>query len=146
MNVEEIMSWDPFCCTIDTSLKDAARMMLDHDCGEIPVADNLQDLRPVGVITDRDITCRTVAHGKDPLQMIVRDCMTNRCLPVGPDTSIEECCRVLEENKIRRIPIADGQGKCCGIVAQADLARHLPTEKVAQVVRDVSQSPAGKLI
>jgi signal-transduction protein with cAMP-binding, CBS, and nucleotidyltransferase domain len=101
-----------------------AEMMVEHDCGEIPVVENLGNMLPVGVITDRDITCRTVARGLNPLIMTVADCMTTTPVTVMPGMSFEECCRVLEENLIRRVPVVDASGACIGIVAQADIARH----------------------
>ncbi|PYS78494.1 MAG: CBS domain-containing protein [Acidobacteria bacterium] len=116
------MTPDPTCCTPDTTLQRVAEMMVEHDCGEIPVVDNVASMLPVGVITDRDITCRTVAKGLNPLTLTVADCMTTPCVTVTPDTSLAECCRILEENQIRRVPVVDAGGTCCGIVALADIA------------------------
>jgi predicted transcriptional regulator len=59
-----------------------------------------------------------------------------------PDTSLDECCRVMEENQIRRIPVVDGDGACCGIVALADIAKHAAKRDTAEVVREVSE-PSG---
>ena len=53
MNVKDMMTPDPACCTADTSLPEVARMMVDHDCGEIPVVENTSSKLPVGVVTDR---------------------------------------------------------------------------------------------
>jgi CBS domain-containing protein len=138
MRIKDIMTYDPACCTPQTSLKDVARMMLDCDCGEIPVVDNATNLRPIGVITDRDIVCRSIALGKDPLQMTAEDCMSAPCVAVSPDTTIEECCRILEEKQIRRVPVVDDQG-CCGIVALADIAAHRLRDQLAEVMEEVSQ-------
>jgi CBS domain-containing protein len=138
MRIKDIMTSDPVCCTPQTNLRDVARMMLDYDCGEIPVVDSATNLKPVGVITDRDIVCRAVALGKNPLQMTAEDCMTQPCVAVTPDTTIEECCHLLEEKQIRRLPVVDGQG-CCGIVSLADIASHKLRDHVAEVLEEVSQ-------
>ncbi len=61
MQIREIMTGDPICCTRDTGLPEVARMMVEHDCGAIPVVESRNSKIPVGVITDRDITCRVVA-------------------------------------------------------------------------------------
>jgi CBS domain-containing protein len=66
MNVGEIMTKDPACCTPDTGLQEVAQMMVDCDCGCIPVVDSEGSKMPVGMITDRDITCRVVAKGQNP--------------------------------------------------------------------------------
>jgi len=61
MNVSSVMTANPTCCTRDTPLTDVAKMMVECDCGQIPVVESQQDKRPVGVVTDRDIVVRMVA-------------------------------------------------------------------------------------
>ena len=138
MQVKEVMTADPACCTSKTGLQEVAKLMVDNDCGEIPVVDNEKTRKPIGVITDRDIVCRTVAQGLNPLDLTVADFMSKPCVTVTPDMTVEECTRVLEQNKIRRVPVVDSDGSCCGIVAQADIALRA-REKVAQVVKEVSE-------
>jgi CBS domain-containing protein len=139
MKVKEIMSQDPACCTRETSLQDVAVLMVEHDCGEIPVVDNMQSKRPVGVVTDRDITVRTVALGKNPLELRARDCMSSPAVTVTPDMSLDDCCNLMEENQLRRVPVVDESGCCCGIVSQADVARHASKNEAGELVKDVSR-------
>jgi len=143
MQVKDLMTPDPTCSTPDTTLQRVAEMMVEHDCGEIPVVENVASMRPIGVITDRDITCRTVAKGLNPLTLTVADCMTTPCVTVTPDTSLAECCRILEENQIRRAPVVDTGGACCGIVALADIAQHAKRRETAEVVKEVSAPSAS---
>jgi CBS domain-containing protein len=140
MQVKDIMTRDLACCTPDTNLQDVARLMVDCDCGGIPVVENRRSMKPVGVVTDRDICCRAVAEGKNPLQMTAGDCMSSPCVTVTPETSVEDCCGVMEENQIRRVTVVDEKGACCGIVAQADIAQHASKQETAEVVRGVSQA------
>jgi len=149
MQVKDIMTADPACCTSQTGLKEVAQMMTDNDCGEIPVVENKQKKLPIGVITDRDIVCRTVARGLNPLDLTVADCMSRPCVTVTPEMSIEECCWILEENQIRRVPVVDADGSCCGIVALADIAHYARRNTTAEFVKEVSErtmaaSAAGK--
>jgi CBS domain-containing protein len=139
MRVRDIMTMDVACCTGDTSLRDVARMMVDKDCGEIPVVDGADTRRPVGVVTDRDITCRVVAEGRNPLELRASDCMTSPAISVRPDDDLDECVRTLEDHQIRRVPVVDAAGKLCGMVAQADIARHGSKSDAAKVVREVSK-------
>jgi CBS domain-containing protein len=139
MQVKDIMTRDPACCTPDTNLQEVARLMVEHDCGEIPVIENRQSMKPVGVVTDRDICCRTVAEGKNPLEMTAGDCMSSPCVTVAPEMSVEDCCQAMEENQIRRVLVVDEKGACCGIVAQADIAQHAPKQETAEVVKEVSR-------
>ncbi|MGX2039973.1 CBS domain-containing protein [Methylocaldum sp. MU1018] len=143
MEVREIMTPNPVCCTPNTHLEAVARLMVRHDCGEIPVVDSEDSMRLVGVVTDRDIVCRTLAQGKNPLSMTAGDCMSAPCVTVTPETSIEDCCQVMERHRIRRVPVADRNQSCCGMVSQADIARRAPTEQTAEVLREVSQPRTG---
>lgn len=139
MKIKDIMSKDVSCCTPDTGLQEVARMMVECDCGEIPVVDDRTSMRPVGVITDRDITCRAVAQGKNPLQLTARDCMTSPVVTSSPDADIDECVEAMQDHKIRRLPIVDGTGRLCGIVAQADIALRAGKGDTAKVVKEVSE-------
>jgi CBS domain-containing protein len=139
MQVKEIMSDHPKCCTPDMNLQEAARMMVACDCGAIPVVDSDDHAKPIGIITDRDIACRAVAEGKDSIQTKVRDCMTTHLVCVSPEASMEECCEVMEKNQVRRLLVADHENHLRGIVSQADIALHLAKNKTAEVVKQVSQ-------
>ena len=139
MQVKDVMTPEPACCTPDSTLQRVAELMVENDCGEIPVVENAASMKPIGVITDRDITCRTVAKGLNPLTMTVSECMTTPCVTVMPDMSLDECCRIMEENQIRRVPVVDAGGACCGIVALADIAKHAPKRETAEVVKEVSE-------
>ena len=140
MNVKEIMTKDPVCCTKDTYLQEVAQMMKDNDCGCIPVIENETSKKPVGVITDRDICCRTVAEGKNPLDLTAGDAMTSSVETVRENTSIEDCCSLMEDKQIRRVVVVDDNGDCCGIIAQADIAINANEHKTAEVVQEVSKS------
>ena len=137
MNVSEVMTKDPACCSPDTGLQEVAQMMVDNDCGCIPIVEGNE---PVGTITDRDICCRAVAEGKNPLDLTASDIMTSNVVSVTPDTSLDECCKVMEDHQIRRVLVVDEAGACCGIVAQADIAATAPSRDVAEVVQEVSKS------
>lgn len=143
MQVREIMTEDPVFCTADEGLEEAALKMRDHDCGALAVVDDDTTRKAVGVITDRDITVRILASGYNPLEKLVADAMTDAAVTTGPDASVEECSRLMEENQIRRVLVVDEEGTCVGIVAQADLARKASPEQTEEVVEEASR-PSGK--
>lgn len=142
MNVRDVMTSEPVCGTPETSLREIARLMVEHDCGEIPIVDSRSSLRPIGVVTDRDITCRVVAAGRNPLELTAADCMSSPAICVTPDTNLEECCNLMEENQVRRVPVVDESGRCCGIVSQSDVARKGSRSLASDLVREVSE-PTG---
>jgi CBS domain-containing protein len=144
--VSEIMTSDPVCCAPDTPLRVVARMMVENDCGCIPVVQSHSPAVPVGVVTDRDIACRAVAAGLNPLEMTAQEVMTSPARTVRRDASVDDALRVMEDNMIRRVPVVDEDGSVCGIVSQADIALHATKPKTADLVREVSQpteAPAG---
>ena len=142
MKVKEIMTPDPGCCTPGTTVRDVARLMVECDCGEIPVIADRESRKLAGVVTDRDIVCRVVAAGIDASTATARDCMSTTVISVTPETEVDECCRLMERYRVRRLPIVDAAGACCGIVSQADIVRGTPEAAAAEVVRAVSR-PSG---
>jgi CBS domain-containing protein len=146
MRVADIMTRNVTCCAPDMNLRDVARLMVELDCGAVPVVDEMRSKRPIGIVTDRDITCKAVARGKNPLEMQAKDVMSEGCVTVTAETSLDDCCAKMEENQIRRIVVVDKDGACCGIVAQADVAIEAPAHDTAEVVKRVSEpSAAGPL-
>lgn len=140
MKVEEVMTKTIGVATVATSLPEVAQMMADYDCGSIPVIEKEDDKRPIGIITDRDITIRTVAHKKDPLNMVAGEVMTDNIITVTPETNIEDCILKMEKAQIRRVPVVDDDGYICGMVSQADIALKAPPFETAELVKDVSMA------
>ena len=137
----EIMTPAPQCCAGETLLNEVANLMVEADCGEIPITDGSNRL--VGVITDRDIVCRVVAKGKNPSAVTAGEVMTEPVVCVNEDTSLEDVLSVMEENQIRRVPVVDGTGCCCGIISQADVAMNAREGQTGELVREVSKDSAG---
>jgi len=138
MKVQGIMSTDVACCTPETRLSEVAKLMVDYDCGEIPVIDS-STRHPIGVVTDRDIVVRAVALNRNPLEMGARECMTSPAVTVNPETDLDDCLDMMEKHRVRRIPVVDSSGAICGIVSQADIARHASKGDTAKVVKKVSE-------
>jgi CBS domain-containing protein len=106
----------------DDSVRHAAQIMADCDCGAIPVVD--WQGRLIGMITDRDITVRLVAENMRVGDARVGDCMTNEAFACHENDSLETCMRTMSRHQIRRMPIVDDQNRIAGIVSQGDLAQH----------------------
>lgn len=141
MQVREIMTKNPACCTPDSTLQEIAQLMVEHDCGLIPVVDSNLGMRPIGTITDRDITIRTFATGKNPLNMKASEIMTTDIVTISPETSVQDCGNVMKKEDIRRVLVIDRDGKLIGIVAQADIAQYGPNPNlISDVVNEISQS------
>lgn len=139
MQVREIMTPDPACCTADASLEEVAKAMVEHDCGEIPIVRSSSDKSLLGVVTDRDIVCRLVAQGRNPVDEAAEACMSSPVVSVRESTPVEDCAKLMEDNQIRRVPVVNGGGMVCGIVSQADIAKNASRKITADLVKDVSQ-------
>ena len=139
----DVMTPKPACCTPQTTLDEVAKLMIENNCGEIPVVDSSD--RVVGVVTDRDIVCRAVAEGKNPIGHTAESCMSRPVVTVRADAPLEEVVSAMEKNQIRRVPVVDGNGSCAGIIAQADIARTSREREVAHLVREVSREEAHRV-
>ena len=138
MQVRDIMTENPVCCLPDATIQGAAGLMVEHDCGEIPVTD--EQLHPLGIITDRDICCRAIARGKN-LETPVSEVMTGKVVTIRPQASIYNCYRAMEEDQIRRLLVVNEDRSICGVVSQADLVRGIRfAQKNSELLRQVSRS------
>jgi CBS domain-containing protein len=133
------MSKNPAVATPDTTLTKVARMMVDENVGAIPVVDNKESQKVVGMITDRDIATRAVALEKNPLMMKAADIMSTGVVTVRTSDDIEDVARLMEKNQVRRLPVIDEMGKVCGIVAQADIALKGNDKITGNVVEGISK-------
>jgi len=140
MQINDIMTADPACCRSETPLHEVAKLMLERDCGALPVVAGDEQLRTViGVITDRDIATRHVAARRDPDQAKACDAMTHPAAVVSQFSSIEEGLRLMTFNQVRRLPVVDHAGVLVGMISQADIARHIPAPEVGALVSEVSK-------
>jgi CBS domain-containing protein len=138
MQVKDIMTANPQCVRPDTTLREAACKMRDLDVGPLPVCGD--DDRLAGMITDRDITVRAVAEGKDPMSTPVREAMTEEIVYCFEDQDIEEACRLMQERQVRRLVALNRDKRLVGIVSLGDLATETgDREKSGEVLQDVSE-------
>jgi CBS domain-containing protein len=133
----DVMTPEPARCSATMTLDQVAKLMVQNDCGEIPVVD-VGD-QPIGVITDRDIVCRVVAEGKNPLGHTAEQYMTQPVVTVRVDATLDEVVSIMETHQIRRVLVVDERGSCAGIIAQADVAWTGAEREVAKLVREVSR-------
>jgi CBS domain-containing protein len=120
------------------SVDEVAQLMVQNNCGEIPVVDASDHL--IGVVTDRDIVCRVVAEGKNPVGYTAETCMSHPVTTVRADAPLEEVLSTMEIHQIRRVPVVDETGCCSGIIAQADIAARSAEHDVAELLREVSRN------
>lgn len=133
--VRDIMTENPVSVRPDSQVVEAARLMASEDVGSLPVVDGD---RLVGVVTDRDITVRVVAEGRDAGATTVGDIASSDPVTVEPDSDLDEALREMARNQVRRIPVVEGD-RLVGIVAQADVARETSDSETGRVVEEISE-------
>jgi CBS domain-containing protein len=140
MKAQDLMTTNPTCCTPSSTVREAAQLMRDRDCGCIPVVEG-ESKRLVGVLTDRDVACRSVAEGKSP-DTPVRDIMTTNPQSCHPEDDVAAVEQIMIEAQVRRVPVVDAEQCCVGMIAQADLALNeeaASDRDVGRVVERISE-------
>lgn len=138
MNASELMTANVHWCVPESYLCDISRVMSEAGIGLLPVVESAGVLRPVGVVTDRDIVCRTVSKARNPVYLQARDVMSTPPICVREAEPAEVCIQTMEEHGIRRLLVVDKAGLLKGVISQADVARRLPADLIADLVRRIS--------
>lgn len=116
--VQEVMTRDVVTVQSDWTVADAARLMLEHDVGDVVV---LGEDGMCGIVTDRDITVRAVAHGRDPAATKVSDVSSGDLVALSPTETIDEALRLMRSKSVHRLPVVE-KGRPIGMVSLGDLA------------------------
>jgi CBS domain-containing protein len=132
--VREVMTGNPVVLQKDASIVEAARLMREHDIGDVIVVDGD---RAEGIVTDRDIVVRAIAEGAAPDQVRVQDVLSGGPASVTPDDSVERAIALMREKAIRRVPVVDS-GKPVGVVSIGDLAMERDADSA---LADISEEP-----
>ena len=140
MKIKHVMTKDPSCCLPSESAQHAASIMREEHAGIVPVIDNEQSRKIVGVVTDRDLCMSVVAEGRDPREVPVEQCMTTKVVTCSSDDSLERVTELMRENQIRRVPVINGGRELIGIVALADVVErtNIKTTQTHETLKKVS--------
>ncbi|GJF27742.1 hypoxic response protein 1 [Kitasatospora sp. NE20-6] len=129
----EIMHPGAECVGEFETLADAARIMKDRGVGALPICGENQKL--LGILTDRDIVLKCVAEGLDPSMVKAVDLAVGRPTVIEEDEDAEQVLRIMEQHLVRRLPVINHPDhKLVGMISEADIARHMPQERVAEFV------------
>jgi CBS domain-containing protein len=135
MKVKDVMHRGVTWVEPTTPIREIARRMRDDDIGSVPIGEND---RLVGIVTDRDIICRGVANGADSNALTARDVMSKPIIYCRADDDLELAIRIMEKNKIRRLPVIDKNKRLVGILALGDISEIVGQDAAGEVMRSVS--------
>ncbi|HEX5807946.1 MAG TPA: CBS domain-containing protein [Anaerolineales bacterium] len=137
----EVMTRDPVCCLPGDSVAKAAELMKSENIGSIPVIENKQSQKLVGIVTDRDLALKIVAVALDAKSTTVETVMTHKVVTCHAEDDLQKALDAMAEHQLRRIPVVDNDNKIVGIIAQADVAtRADQPAKTAEMVKEISQA------
>ncbi len=139
----DVMTKNPVCCLPNDMAVKAAESMKKDNVGSIPVIENAQTQKLVGIVTDRDLALKVVAEGRDAKSTKVESVMTRKLVTCRAEDDLQKALDAMAEHQLRRIPVVDNDNKILGIIAQADVATRVnQPEKIAEMVKEISQANA----
>jgi CBS domain-containing protein len=138
MQVSDIMTLDPACCTPEHTAQEAAAEMRRRAMGVLPVVADMESRRMAGIVTDRDLCMGVVAAGRVPAHVTVLECMTRDLVSCGAGEPVTRALDAMREHHVRRLPVVDSSGCLVGIISLTDIIRYAAlseSELVAAIAR-----------
>lgn len=135
MDISKAMHRNADWADADTPVSEVAKMMATDDIGAIPVG---KDDRLIGMITDRDIAVRVVAKGRDPSKTTAEQAMTPGIIFCRTTESVEDAIHLMEQKKIRRLPVLDDKKRLVGMLSIGDVSQSVSRELVGELMHEVS--------
>jgi CBS domain-containing protein len=137
----EVMTKNPVCCLPSDPVSKVAQLMKSKDIGSVPVIENEQTKKLIGIVTDRDLALKIVGEGRDPKSTKAEEVITRKVVTCRAEDDLQRALDAMSEHKLRRIPVVDNNNGIVGIIAQADVATRVDQpEKTAAMVKGISQS------
>jgi len=136
----EVMIKNPFCCLPNDVVVKVAQLMKSKEIGSIPVIENEETNKLVGIVTDRDLALKVVAEGRALQTTKAEDVMSRKVVTCRDDDDMHKALDAMSKHQLRRIPVVDKDNRIVGIIAQADVATRVnDTRKTAALVKGISQ-------
>jgi CBS domain-containing protein len=135
MQISEIMHKGVTAVNINETIRRVAELMRQEDIGALPVMDND---KPVGFVTDRDIVISAVAEGYNSDER-VSIAMTNNVVCVTEDQQVEEATKLMKDNQVSRVLVVDQSNKPVGIVSLQDITQTRSKGESAETLSQIKQ-------
>ena len=137
---EDVMTPKPVCCLPTDNLMLVAQLMNSENIGSVPVIENNETQKLIGIITDRDLALRIIGEGRDAKSTRIEAVMTRKVVTCRADDELQRALDAMSEHQVRRIIIVDRVNKVLGITSQADVATRVDQpEKTAEMVKEISR-------
>lgn len=142
MYVRDIMTREPRTVRPEDNLSEATWRLWNGDCGVLPVVDG--DGKAIGMITDRDIAIAEAMKNRAASSILVREVISDRVFTCGPDDDVKNALQTMRQQRVRRLPVVDGDGKLAGLLSLNDVVLAAERHRDADVnYDDVIQTMQG---
>lgn len=138
LTAADVMTSAPRTCSLFSTVLEAVLLFRDADCGAVPV---IEDGKPVGILTDRDVALALAEHQASLPDLPVSKIMTQGVVAIAPETPLETLVSQFGDLKVRRLLVVDKADQLLGIVAWADIAPYVADREVGRAVTEVVESP-----
>lgn len=139
MEIAKVMHAPAEWVEANTPVAEVARRMKDSDIGALPVG---RDDRLIGMVTDRDLALRVLADGRDPAKTTAEQVMTGGVVWCLNNQTVEDALHMMEQKKIRRLPVIDEKKRLVGMLSLGDIADAMPRQLLGEVVNAVADHHA----
>ena len=135
LTAADIMTPSPRTCSNFSTVLEAAMIFRDADCGLVPVLD---DGKPVGVLTDRDVALALIEYGDGLTSMSVAEVMTKGIASIPPGAKLDAVKAAFgEQGGVHRLLVVDDSGTLLGVVSWADLVAHVSARGLGELVEGI---------
>ncbi|WP_406697300.1 CBS domain-containing protein [Singulisphaera sp. Ch08] len=138
LTAADVMTPDPRTCSIFSTVLEAVLLFRDADCGAVPV---IEDGKPVGILTDRDVALALSEHEENLPRLPVSKIMTQGVFTIAPETDIDTVVSQFGDHRVRRLLVVGPDDRLLGIVSWADIAPYVPDREVGEAVTEVVEQP-----
>jgi CBS domain-containing protein len=123
MKVSAVMTRDVGTCVRDQTLNEAVRIMLERDCGVVPILDRRGSRTLAGMVTDRDICIAAYTTGRMLGEISVGEVMAKTVVSCRSTDEIDAAEQTMQQAQVHRLPVVDASGQLIGMLSLADIAR-----------------------
>ncbi|HEU4601919.1 MAG TPA: CBS domain-containing protein [Steroidobacteraceae bacterium] len=123
MKLQDVCALDVACCTRDTTITTAAKLMREQHVGDLIVIEGYSERSPIGIVTDRDIVVEVLATGRDPSTTTVGDIMNSNVVVADESEDVSVALERMKMHGVRRLPIVGHEENITGVVSLDDLVK-----------------------
>ena len=137
--ISDVMTKNPVVAVASDTVDKVAKLMRSQDIGPVPIVQDHNNRKLIGIVTDRDLVVKVMAEGRDAKSTRVEEVMTRNPVSVREGDDLKKALDVMSHHQVRRVPVVDNNDHIVGIIAQADVANTEDPKTTGKVVEQISK-------